>query len=402
VDILWLDDIQPMLLQRYPGATPEQLRRAHACAYGGSLVQDIGYYPFANRLFSDLTHCVRSGEFVANLIREAEDMDEYAFALGALSHYAGDIAGHPVVNRAVAIYFPRLRARYGEIVTCADCHRAHLQAEFGFDITQLAKRRYASQAYHDYIGFEVCTAQLERAFRRTYGVPLQEVVPHVDLAVRTFRQAVSRDIPWMARAALTGRHPERVPEAADDSEALFLYNLSRTDYARYWGKESHRAGLLAHVVGWVIRCLPKVGALDAMGYKVPTPETEALFIQSVNEAVAQYRLLLQQVSRGELEFAEMDCDTGLPTAQGEYATSDQAYARLFAGLVKRGLQEIPPDLRADILDFYAGGEVGLRAQGEGQTWAPKPAEMEALRATAGSGVVRRLPGPRPRLCSPKT
>src|SRR5690348_8757394 len=77
VDIAWKDDLVPLLLKRYPAASEKQLHEAHAYAYGGCLIQDIGYYPFGNKFFSDLTHYVRSGDFVANLIRESEDLDEY-------------------------------------------------------------------------------------------------------------------------------------------------------------------------------------------------------------------------------------------------------------------------------------------------------------------------------------
>jgi hypothetical protein len=68
-----------------------------------SYIQDLGYYPFASTEFSNLVHHVRSGDFVRELLLESQDVNEYAFALGALSHHASDIAGHSAVNRAVAI-----------------------------------------------------------------------------------------------------------------------------------------------------------------------------------------------------------------------------------------------------------------------------------------------------------
>src|SRR5690348_6182603 len=115
VDLLWDEQMKPLLLQKYPGTSPEDLRAAHAFAYGGSLIQDMGYYPFGNRLFSDLVHYVRSGDFVQALLSESTDVNEYAFALGALAHYTADISGHPSVNAAVAQGFPKLRAKYGPL-----------------------------------------------------------------------------------------------------------------------------------------------------------------------------------------------------------------------------------------------------------------------------------------------
>src|SRR6185369_10718248 len=84
VDLMWRDQIQPRLLKRFPKATPEDLQKAHAYAYGGCVVQDMGYYPFGNKFFSDLVHYVRSGDFVEKLIQDSSDLNEYAFALGAL------------------------------------------------------------------------------------------------------------------------------------------------------------------------------------------------------------------------------------------------------------------------------------------------------------------------------
>src|SRR5437588_6928201 len=113
IDLLWKDQISLLLLEKYPGTSPEELRVAHGYAYGGSLVQDMGYYPFGNRLFSDLVHYVRSGDFVQALLEESANVNEYAFSLGALAHYTADIAGHPAVYAAVSQEFPRLRAQCG-------------------------------------------------------------------------------------------------------------------------------------------------------------------------------------------------------------------------------------------------------------------------------------------------
>src|SRR3954462_6365152 len=111
VDLVWTGQLAPLLLKKYPDTTPEQLRIAHGYAYGGCLIHDLGYYPFGNRFFSDLVHYVRSGDFVEALFAESTDVNEYAFALGALSHYASDLTGHPAVNIAVAQEFPKLQAK---------------------------------------------------------------------------------------------------------------------------------------------------------------------------------------------------------------------------------------------------------------------------------------------------
>ena len=120
VDLVWADQIRPLLLKRYPSLSEDQIKEAHAYAYGGAVIQDLGYYPFGSRDFSNLVHYVRSGDFVRELLLESQDVNEYAFALGALSHYASDITGHPAVNQAVAIEYPKLRARFGKSVRYAE------------------------------------------------------------------------------------------------------------------------------------------------------------------------------------------------------------------------------------------------------------------------------------------
>ena len=243
VDLLWTDEIRPLLLKRYPGLSEDQIREAHAYAYGGAVIQDLGYYPFGSREFSNLVHYVRSGDFVRELLLESEDVNEYAFALGALSHYASDIAGHPAVNHSVAMQYPKLRAKFGQSVRYAQDKTAHLKIEFGFDTVQVAKNRYASQQYHDFIGFQVSKSLLERVFPVVYGVELKDVLTHEDLAVGSYRFAVSQLIPQMTRVALQTHKKDLMRETPDFAKRKFLYRLSRSDYERQWGKDYVKPGV---------------------------------------------------------------------------------------------------------------------------------------------------------------
>src|ERR1700721_3568498 len=97
IDAAWPQNLRPLLLKRFPNATDDQLREAHAYAYGGAIIQDMGYYPFGSKFFSDLVHYTRSGDFVLALLKDAQesnDLDDYAFALGARAHSAPDIRGN--------------------------------------------------------------------------------------------------------------------------------------------------------------------------------------------------------------------------------------------------------------------------------------------------------------------
>jgi len=368
VDITWKDDIQPLLQKRFTQATPEDLLKAHAYAYGGCLIQDIGYYPFGSHFFSDLTHYVRSGDFVVNLLRNSTNLNEYAFALGALAHYASDISAHPSVNRAVALSFPKLRAKYGDSVTYAQNPKSHMQVEFGFDLTQVAKNRYTSDRYHDFIGFEVSTPVLERAVLDTYGISLADSLGSVDLAVGTFRRSVSHVIPQMTRVALIAYRPELVRDIPNFSENKFLYNLSRSQYEKEWGKGYRKPGFGARALAFFLRIIPKVGPAKALAFKIPTPDTEDLYVRSVNRSVDKFRDLLHELQKGHLALSNLDFDTANPPRAGEYPPADESYGRLINELVKHDLDNVHPDLRDNILSFYSHGPPTQKSSKERKQW----------------------------------
>src|SRR6201997_4492564 len=335
VDLLWADQIQPLLLKRYPGLTEDQIREAHAYAYGGAVIQDLGYYPFGNREFSDLVHYVRSGDFVRELLLESQDVNEYAFALGALSHYASDIAGHPAVNQSVAIQYPKLRAKYGKSVRYAQDRTAHLKTEFGFDTVQVAKNRYASKQYHDFIGFRVSKSLLERVFPVVYGMQLKDVLTHEDLAVGSYRFAVSRMIPEMTQVALQTHKKGLMRETPDFAKRKFLYRLSRSDYEKQWGKDYEKPGVGTRTLSTLLRYMPRVGPFKGLAFKSPTPQTEDLYFKSINTTVDHYRAFLEQVRSDTLVLPNCDLDSGQPTKAAEYTLTDDAYAKLLAQLSKR-------------------------------------------------------------------
>ena len=368
VDIAWKDNIEPILRARFPAATDEDLRKAHAYAYGGCLIQDSGYYPFGSEFFSDLTHYVRSGDFVMNLISESTNLNEFAFAVGALAHYTSDISAHPTINRAVALSFPKLRAKYGESVTYAQDPKAHMRVEFGFDTVQVAKNRYSSDRYHDFIGFQVSKPLLERAVLKTYGLPLEEALGSVDLAIGTFRRAASQVIPRMTRVAMIAHRTEIVKDVPNFSERKFLFNLSRSEYEKDWGKDYRQPGFGARLLSFILRIIPKIGPAQALAFKIPTADTEDLYIRSVNRTVDKYREVLGDLQTGKLQLSNMDFDTANLPRAGEYVLSDQAYARLLEDLSKHGLNNVSPDLRRNILGYYSHGPPPQSTRKDRKAW----------------------------------
>lgn len=387
IDLAWEDQLRPMLLHRFPDSTPDELRKAHAFAYGGSLVQDMGYYPFGKKYFSDLLHYVRTGDFVANLLDESNDIDEYAFALGALAHYSSDNFGHPTINRVVALEFPKLKARYGSEVTYADDHKAHIRTEFGFDMVQVAKNRYTSDRFHDFIGFEIAKPLLERAFLKTYDLKLEDVLGDEDRAIGTFRRAVSQFIPAMTRAALLNRRADLVRDTPNFDKRKFLYQLSRTNYEKEWGKGYRKPGFGSQVLAFFLRIIPKIGPASALAFKVPSTKAEDMYIKSVNETMDNYRGLLRRVEAHDFAFNDTDFDTGHQTAPAEYPLADATYARLLDDLSRQNFSPVTPDLRQNILQFYSDLNAPYHNKGNRKSWSQTERELQQLKDWKGSTAV---------------
>jgi hypothetical protein len=386
VDLAWKDNLVPMLKQRFPGATEDDLKKAHAFAYGGSVMQDMGYYPFGNKYFSDLTHYVRSGDFVVNLLKESSDVDEYAFALGALAHYSADNCGHPTVNEAVGIEFPKLEKKYGKVVTYEDNPKAHIRTEFGFDVTQVAKNRYTSDSYHDFIGFEISKPVLERAFQDTYSIPLGAVISDEDLAIGSFRRAISNVIPEMTRVALVTSRKEIVSETPNFRARQFRYYLSRASYQKEWGRTYERPGFGTRLLALFLRFVPKIGPFKALDIKVPIQKTEDLYIASVDKTIEDYSQRLHETAAGDLQLPNTDFDTGRDTRAGEYKLTDDAYARLLDQLAEHNFDQISPGLRANILAFYRDPNAPVATKKKPAAWQETEDELEKLRRLPSPGL----------------
>ena len=354
VDAVWNDEIVPLVRQRFPGLTAAQLAQARAYAYGGSLIQDLGYYPFGSHQFTNLTHYVRSGDFVEALIRGAADANEYAFALGALAHYASDNAGHPLaVNRAVPLMYPKVRARTGSEALYVESPARHVMVEFAFDVLQVARGGYGAQAYRDRIGFEVSKPLLERAVRETYGLELGDMLFNVDLAIGTYRRAVSTTIPELTRIAWREKREEIEKATPGITQQQFVFGLSRRDYETTYGTTYRKPGIFSRMLAFILKILPKIGPLKPLAFQPLTPEAERLFLSSVAESRSRYRAALQAIGRGALKLANTDFETGRAPAPGENRLADETYADLLHDHAKHRFSRLSPELRRDLDAFLS-------------------------------------------------
>jgi Zinc dependent phospholipase C len=388
IDAAWDSHIKPLLLQKYPQATEEDLSRAQAYAYGGAIIQDMGYYPFGSPFFSDLTHYVRGGDFIQALLRDAQNITEYSFALGALAHYAADNDGHRIgTNRSVPILYPGLRKKYGDSVAYEDGKLAHIKTEFGFDVLEVAKERYAPDGYHDFIGFEVAQRVLEQAFLETYGMELKDVLLNEDKALNSYRRDVSKMIPKATRIAWHLKKDEIKDDIPDATKKRFLYNLSRSNYEREWGKNYKKPTLGERFLAFLYLLLPKFGPLKVLQFRTPTPETEHLFEASFNATLSRYRKLLTATSEGALQLVNDNFDVGEDTGPGKYRMNDDTHAELLDKLAESKFAKVSPELKAELMSFYADPNAPNATKRNAREWSKVQVELQQLAAATAPSVV---------------
>ena len=383
VDTAWETHIRPLLLERFPNANADDLRKAHAFVYGGAIIQDMGYYPHGNEFFSDLTHYIRSGDFVEALLRDSQDLDEYAFALGAMAHYAADNSGHRLAtNLAVPMLYPKLKKKYGDVVTYEDDPIAHVKTEFAFDVLEVAKGRYAPDSYHDFIGFEVAVPLLELAFQETYGLDLKSVLPHEATVINSYRHTVSSLIPKATRIAWTLKRDEIRKDLPGVTRRKFLYNISRASYEKEWGKDYSKPTTGEVFLAFLYRILPKIGPLRVLTFRPPTPQTEKLFEDSFNVTLDRYRAYLTELRKGAVRLPNDNFDVGETTARGEYRLNDDTCAELLDRLAENNFANTSPELRAELLHFFSYPDVPASSRLSEKARARLESELQRLENTA--------------------
>lgn len=381
IDAAWDTHLKPALLKRFPNATADELKSAQAYAYGGAIIQDMGYYPYGSPFFSDLTHYVRSGDFIKALLRDAKDINEYGFALGALAHYAADNDGHRIgTNRAVPVLYPELEKKYGNVVTYEQDELAHIKTEFGFDVLQIAKHRYAPKSYHDFIGFAVSDRLLNQAFEETYGLDLTTVLVHEDKVLNSYRRDVSQLIPKATRIAWTLKKDEIQRDQPGITKQKFLYNLRGSNFEKEWGRDYSKPTLGERFLAFLYKLLPKFGPLKVLQFKTPTPETEKMFEESFNATLATYRKLLDAQMQGTLTLSNDNFDVGDATGPGVYRLADETQAKLLDKLAEGQFKDATPEIRTELLAFFGDPDAPYAMKRKAKDWARVQAQLKELKS----------------------
>ena len=353
VDAAWKTTILPELLKKYPASTDSLLKVAHAYAYGGSVAADMGYFPFGSTFYSDLVHYVRSGDFIISLLDESKELNEYAFALAFISHYIGDKYGHSMAtNKITPLLYPKVKKKYGNVVTYEQDKTAHARTEFGFDVLQLARGSYESQAYHDFIGFQISKSLLERSFMKTYGLDINDVFGNFSLAIGSFRWSVKNLFPTLTRAAWKSKKAEIQKLKPGITSRQFKYKMDKKAYYKEFGTDRHKPGLGASLLSFALRIIPKIGPLKKLRFKVPGPEIEKIFIQSFDTTSFYYMRNIRLAGAGNLILPNIDYDTGQASMHGEYNLADETYLNLLLKLKDDNFKTVTPNLKQNILKFF--------------------------------------------------
>jgi len=380
IDASWDKTILPLLKYKYPAATDQDLKMAHAYAYGGCLIADMGYFPFGSVYFTNLAHYVRSGDFVQNLISESENLDEYAFALGSLCHYMADKYGHSLAtNRTVPIVYPEMKKKFGPVVTYEEDHISHSRVEIAFDVLQTARGNYANQGYHDFIGFEVSRPVLERAFLRTYGEDINLVFGDLGLAIGTFRWSVRSLLPTITRTAWVLKKNDIKKLNPGMTSRKFHYHMSEKAYNKEFGAQRQKPGFKAQVLSVFFRIVPKVGPFKVLKFKDVGPEGEKLFIRSFDTVLNHYNQALAKLYNGRVPLPDVDYDTGKPTLLGEYGLSDETYGDLIDRLQDTKFANLTPPLKDNIVSFYGTADSTFFAKKYPGNWKKTYTDLQNIK-----------------------
>ena len=405
IDLTWRDSIVPLLLSRYPNLSPADLNRARAYAYGGCVIQDIGYYPFGDRSFSNLTHYVRSGDFVVNLFRNAQNANELAFAIGALSHYIGDSVGHPeATNIAVPIEFPELGAKYGPSVSYAEGQHQHVQTEFAFDINEIAHHRVAPLRYMRHIGLKVPMRQLALAFYQTYGLT-ENFAGKRRINVRAYRFAVRTFIPRIAYGVTVLHRKHEPPDPTSPDVVELEREAAQVAKDNNWQDYRHKAGIETYLIAGLLFILPKIGPLKLVDVKGPTEQTEGDYAHSVAVSTTALRRILTRFTPEQARYRgpvpplgsltrpnnaspqrrdpnhplpNRDLDTGRVVQPGGYPLTDSTYADLLHRIVQNTGQAIPPGIKDDIQQYYSNLDLPISTKKDPSRWKQVLEDLNTL------------------------
>ncbi len=291
---------------------------------------------------------------IKSLLNNAENLNQFAFAIGFLSHYYADNFGHPMAtNKSVPLVYEKMKRKFGNNVTYADNKIYHMRMEFAFDVLEIAKGNYASPQYHAIIGFKVDTALLSKAFSETYGLSINKVFKnHLSATVEFFRFTIANIIPEITKSGWAAKKAAIAKKDSSTVSKNFHYKMRIRDYNKDFGKGYNRPGTFPTILSFLFKIFPKVGPLRALKFKAPTTESEKLFDKSFDTILFHYKHTITPLVPSENHLKNVDFDTGRPTQHCEYPIADQTYIKWMQKLEKNDTEQIDPQIKTNITTYF--------------------------------------------------
>jgi len=246
----------------------------------------------------------------------------------------------------------KLRKKYGDFITYGDDHTSHSRLEFSYDVLQVSRGTYTSQAYHDFIGFKVSEPVLERAFLKTYGLKLSDMFRDFNSAVGTLRWGVNNLIPAIIKMTWRTQRDSILKHQPTMTARKFKYQIKKREFYTEFGKTKVHEGLETDLITFIIRVAPKIGPFKTFKYVNPGSTGEKRFIKAFDTITAHFARNLARFRDHNLALNNVDFDTGRPTVIDEYNMADQAYAEWLIKLDKEHFEYVTPSVKEALLNFY--------------------------------------------------
>jgi hypothetical protein len=157
---------------------------------------------------------------------------------------------------------------------------------------------------------------------------MKDLFLNEDLAIGTYRHAVGSTIPDVTKVAWEHKQEEIQKTTPGAVREQFVLALPRAAYEQQYGKDYRKPSLFGRFLGVLYKIVPKIGPFRPLAFKVPTPEAERLFLESLIRTRARYATALESFRAGRLNLPDINFDTGKPPAPGQYPLADETVAEL--------------------------------------------------------------------------
>ena len=107
----------------------------------------------------------------------------------------------------------------------------------------------------------------------------------MDLAIGSYRHAVSTVIPRTTKVAWHLKRSEIQHSDPSETKTKFIYNISNSGYRKEWGDVYEKPSFFARLKALIVRLVPKIGPFSALAFHPPPPAVEQIYMHGFNETL---------------------------------------------------------------------------------------------------------------------